>query len=311
MTYHGLGWLSATMDNYIDAAELFQKALLIRENALGADPIDTAETRHRLGWVYVYQGKYEEADALLKRALEAFEAKPDSWSVTKAAPYVTMGWLYLSWGRYDEALDYVLKGRAIEDSHGASNTVVTASLHNLGRIYLRLNRLSDADREFQRTLELRINLHGPNHLEVAKTLTDVGELRVAQSRLNEAEDCFTEAAAKLRANGIESPRRHANISAGRAELRLKQQQPAEAESLARSMLETFESGHPWRARIQWLLARALMAQGMSPERESEAKELLHDAIATLQRKVAPEHVWLDGARRTLRELERSGTPNPL
>jgi hypothetical protein len=52
------------------------------------------------------------------------------------------------------------------------------------------------------------------------------------------------------------------------------------------------------AESRWTLARVLIAQG----RTAEAEPLLRAAIAALEARVTPQHVWLKGARATLASL---------
>jgi tetratricopeptide (TPR) repeat protein len=54
---------------YGEAEGLYQRALAIREKALGRDHPDVAQTLHNLANVYLSQGKYGEAEGLYQRAL--------------------------------------------------------------------------------------------------------------------------------------------------------------------------------------------------------------------------------------------------
>jgi hypothetical protein len=58
------------------------------------------------------------------------------------------------------------------------------------------------------------------------------------------------------------------------------------------------AGYPEIAQSRWTLARVLIAQG----RTADAEPLLRAAIAALEAKVTPEHVWLKGAWATLARL---------
>src|SRR5258708_28848259 len=54
---------------YSEAEALFNRALTIREKALGSSHPDVGQTLNNLGLLYRDQGKYVEAEELLKRAL--------------------------------------------------------------------------------------------------------------------------------------------------------------------------------------------------------------------------------------------------
>ncbi len=58
---------------YADAQPLYERALAIREMALGADHPDVATTLNNLALLYDDQGRYGEAEALYKRSLKIKE----------------------------------------------------------------------------------------------------------------------------------------------------------------------------------------------------------------------------------------------
>ena len=67
---------------YDEAEPLYQRALAIREKALGPDHPDVAESLNNLAELYSNQGKYAEAEPLYKRALAIDENLPLlDWSI--------------------------------------------------------------------------------------------------------------------------------------------------------------------------------------------------------------------------------------
>jgi len=58
---------------YEQAEPLFQRALAIREQVLGANHPDTAQSLNNLAYLYRAQGQYEQAEPLYKRALAIYE----------------------------------------------------------------------------------------------------------------------------------------------------------------------------------------------------------------------------------------------
>jgi tetratricopeptide (TPR) repeat protein len=61
--------LYAGQGKYGEAEGLFQRALAIREKALGRDHPDVAQTLHNLALVYRSQGRHGEAEGLRQRVL--------------------------------------------------------------------------------------------------------------------------------------------------------------------------------------------------------------------------------------------------
>ena len=54
---------------FVEAVPLAQRALAIREKALGPDHLDVAQSLSSLAAIYVYQGRYADAEPLERRAL--------------------------------------------------------------------------------------------------------------------------------------------------------------------------------------------------------------------------------------------------
>jgi tetratricopeptide (TPR) repeat protein len=68
-TLNNLAFVYGAQAKYTEAAGLFERALAIREKALGASHPDVGQTLNDLASLYRDQGKYSEAEGLCKRAL--------------------------------------------------------------------------------------------------------------------------------------------------------------------------------------------------------------------------------------------------
>jgi tetratricopeptide (TPR) repeat protein len=85
---------------YAEAIPLAQRALAIREKALGSDHPDLVETLNNLAYLYHAQGRYAEAEPLFKRSLAIQEKVlgPDHPDV--AGSLNSLGLLYHHQARY-------------------------------------------------------------------------------------------------------------------------------------------------------------------------------------------------------------------
>jgi Flp pilus assembly protein TadD len=70
-----LGYLLQAMGDLAGARPYYERALAIREAALGPDHPDTALSLNNLAILCYYEGKPEEAARLMRRALAIWEAK--------------------------------------------------------------------------------------------------------------------------------------------------------------------------------------------------------------------------------------------
>jgi tetratricopeptide (TPR) repeat protein len=71
-----VSWLGLSLHQagqYVEAEQLYKRALTIHEKALGQDHLATAQTLNNLALLYDSQGKYADAEPLYKRALSIYE----------------------------------------------------------------------------------------------------------------------------------------------------------------------------------------------------------------------------------------------
>ncbi len=70
-SYH-LALLYEVQGRYAEAEPFYERALAIREKALGEEHPHVAQTLNNLALLYATQGRYAEAEPLFERALEIF-----------------------------------------------------------------------------------------------------------------------------------------------------------------------------------------------------------------------------------------------
>jgi len=119
-----------------------------------------------------------------KRSLSVVTVKNDAAEFSKLADG------FLAAGQHASALQFY--GEALDANLSVDNVEgVIASRGSLGRVYLALDRLEDAEREFGDALE-DARAHGEPSL-VARCLSNLGELRYASGDAEAAEALFAEA----------------------------------------------------------------------------------------------------------------------
>ena len=170
-----------------EALPLQQRALRIREAALGPDHPDVATDLNNVGGVLSDLGRSAEALPLQQRALRIREAAlgPDDPDVATDLSYV--GRVLSDLGRSAEALP--LQQRALrirEAALGPDHPYVAVDLNNVGRALLDLGRSAEALPLQQRALRIDEAAFGPDHPYVAADLSFVGGVLSALGRSAEA-----------------------------------------------------------------------------------------------------------------------------
>jgi CHAT domain-containing protein/Tfp pilus assembly protein PilF len=173
---------------FSDAIPLAQRALEIREKALGPDDPVLASSLNVLAFLFNALGRYGQAEPLYKRALAIQEKAlgPDHPDVAISLNFLAM--LYHNQGRYPDAEPFYKRALAIrEKALGPDHPDVAQSLNNLGGVYQALGRYADAERLWRRALAIREKALGPEHPEVANSLNSLALLYNSLGRYTEAE----------------------------------------------------------------------------------------------------------------------------
>src|SRR5262249_7907741 len=201
-------------------AGLLKRALVIREQALGANHPDVGQTLNNLARLYRDQGKYGDAERLFKRALTIREQTLGPSHPYVAATRYDLAALPSGQSRHEEeeakaedvtssAVAQALNGRGLaawregkdgeaeglykralairEKALGANHPNVGQTLNNLALVYLDQGKYSEAEELFKRALAIRETALGANHSDVGQTLNNLALVYRAQDKHDEAE----------------------------------------------------------------------------------------------------------------------------
>ena len=190
-----------------EAETLHQRALAIREKALGPDHPDVATSLNNLAALYSKQGKYAEAEPLYKRSLAIREKAlgPDHPNV--ATSLSSLAGVYGNQGKYAEAEPLHQRALAIrEKALGPDHPDIATSLNNLAVMYLNQKKYADAEPFFKRSLAICRKGPRPNHSSVAMNLNNLAGVYGNRGKYAEAEPLHQRALAiREKALGPDDP----------------------------------------------------------------------------------------------------------
>jgi len=159
---------------------------------VGNDPAIAAELNGTLAVLYVRTGRRKKAGEAAKRALDY--AETSGKADLKVSALGTLGRLRMMGGDikgakqvFEQAIELDEKANA-----GTSNNLPVL-LNYVGSIWLRLNKPDKAEKAFAHSLELKIRNIGPDTIDVARGLLNVGELQRATKHPDKARESFTKA----------------------------------------------------------------------------------------------------------------------
>ncbi len=198
--YHDWAWLYKDQGLNAQAESLFKEALSplkealeIRQQILGPQHPQTADTLHAMGQLYQDRGQYEQAESLLKKALEIREHMLGYQHPRTADNLQALAWLYRRQGQDEQVVSLYNEALKIcEQVLGTEHPATATTLFNLAWFYKDRGLLEQAEPLFKKALEIRRRVLGA-HPDTATTLLDLAWLYKDQHQYKQAEPFFKEA----------------------------------------------------------------------------------------------------------------------
>jgi tetratricopeptide (TPR) repeat protein len=313
---NAVGYYLDDRARFSEAEPLHQRALAIRENALGPDHPDVATSLNNLALPYYRQGKYAQAEPLFQRALAIWEKALGPEHPLVATSLNNLGELCRVQGKYAQAEPLHQRALAIwEKALGPEHADVATALNNLALLYERQGKYAQAEPLYQRASAIDEKALGPNHPGVATDLNNLALLYKSQGRYAQAEPLYQRALAILeRALGPEHPDVATSLN-NLAELYRAQGRYAEADPLYQRALAIREGvlgpDHPDVATSLNNLAVLYRDQG----NYAQAEPLFQRALAIWEKALGPQHpnvaTALENCARLLREMKRGAAAREL
>jgi tetratricopeptide (TPR) repeat protein len=275
---------------YAQALESFQRSLAIREQALGANHPDVAQSLHNLAFLYQAQGQYSKAEPLYQRSLAIYEQALGANHPDVAVSLNNLAGLYHSQGQYSKAEPLYQRSLAIrEQALGANHPDVAVSLDNLAGLYRSQGQYSKAEPLYQRSLAILEQALGANHPDVATALNNLAVLYEAQGQYSKAEPLYQRSLAIYeQALGANHPNVAVSLN-NLAVLYVNQGQYSKAEPLYQRSLAIREqalgANHPNVAVSLNNLALLYVNQGQY----SKAEPLVQRSLAILEQALGANH----------------------
>jgi CHAT domain-containing protein/Tfp pilus assembly protein PilF len=275
---------------YDEALPLAERALEIREKALGPDHPDIARSLNNLAILYHHKGDHAKAELLYQRGLAIWEEAlgPDH---PELAPNLNnLGALYFDKGDYAKAEPLYQRALAIrEKALGPDHPGVAGSLNELAILYGDKGDYAKAEPLHQRALAIWEKALGPDHPRVAISLLNLANVYYLKGDYAKAEPLYQRALAiKEKTFGPEHPDVALTLN-NLAALYYDKGDYAKAEPLDQRALairkKTLGPEHPDVAQSLNHLANLYYAKGDY----AKAQPLCQRALAIGEKTLGPEH----------------------
>jgi len=187
-----LGIVLMREGRYAEAEALFKRALSIREQVLGPNHKEVAQSLLNLGALLGdVEGRDQEAIALYKRAVGILASVLGLESADLAMATGNLAIAYQRIGEYAESEKLQLQAQAIrEKALGPNHQDVALGLNSLGVLYADQQRWADAEKAQLRSLAIWEGVNGPDNADLAIPLNSLGHVYLNEQRLDDAERTF-------------------------------------------------------------------------------------------------------------------------
>jgi tetratricopeptide (TPR) repeat protein len=174
-----------------EAAVISQATLKKRESLLGADHLDTLQTRFLISLVMRDQKHYGLAAEFCKTAIEGRRKhRLDKDSLTLEYTNVLAEILFRD-NQHSKAIDNWNRILQIKEHlNGSQSIEIVATLFRIGKAYREMGHLRRAEDYFQRCLHIEENAHGPNDSRVHETIFALASCLRDQKKTNEAKTLY-------------------------------------------------------------------------------------------------------------------------
>jgi tetratricopeptide (TPR) repeat protein/CHAT domain-containing protein len=175
---------------------LAERAVAIKEEELGPEHVNVAQSLFNLGLLAQEMWEYDDARPLLERALAIREKALGPEHLDLARTLTGLGDLLLWIEEYDEARPILERALAIrEEALGPEHPDVATSLSSLGNLFLWTYELGAAKPFLERALAIREKALGPEHPDTATSLNQLGVLLRGTEDYDAARSLFERALA--------------------------------------------------------------------------------------------------------------------
>ncbi len=288
---------------YREAIPIAQRALAIREKALGTEHPDVASSLNNLAELYRAQGNYPTAEPLYKRSLAIREKVLGVEHPDVATSLNNLAALYRAQGNYPAAEPLLKRSLAIyEKVLGADHPLVALSLNDLALLYVSQGNYPAAETLYKRSLAVLEKALGVNHTDVATSLNNLAELYRSQGNYPAAETLYKRSLAiREKALGADHPLVATSLNNLALLYKSQGNYPA-AEPLYKRSLAVLEKAlgadHPFVASSLNNLAGLYKSQGNYPATEPLYKR----SLAIREKALGAEHPDVASSLNSLAEL---------
>jgi CHAT domain-containing protein/Tfp pilus assembly protein PilF len=173
---------------YDEAQALEEKALALREKALGPDSPAVANSLHQLGNIYHLKADYAKSETAFLRALTIREKTSGAISADVFSILTSMGGVYFDMGELDKAQQIMQRAMGLQEQlPGLDNLRVIALLNNFALVFYGKGDYGKAELLFERAVAITEKAFGSDSPELTDMFDNLSALHQATGNYVKAE----------------------------------------------------------------------------------------------------------------------------
>ncbi len=181
-----LGAIAQDTGEYLEAENLYRRAILLLTEQYGPGALELAEPLHELAGLYIERRDFTKADRTLQRvlAIQNHHLGPANATARTAN---SLGLLSQHLRDHEAAEEHYLRAAAMTEAAGPANDPVRAAItHNLACLYGETGRTEQAEALLGEALGIWRESFGEDHPPYAKALMNLGVLQLRSGRFRDA-----------------------------------------------------------------------------------------------------------------------------
>ncbi|CAH3174979.1 unnamed protein product, partial [Porites lobata] len=191
---NNLAFVYNSLGKYNQAAELHEKALMIRKKIFGENHDDVATYCDNLASVYTRLGEYNQAKELHEKALMIRKKIFGENHAHVATSCNNLASVYTHLGEYNQAKELLEKALMIRKKiFGENHADVAACCNNLAFVYNSLGKYNQAAELHEKALMIRKKIFGENHANVATCCNNLATVYTRLGQYNQAKELHEKA----------------------------------------------------------------------------------------------------------------------
>lgn len=269
------------------AAPMLERAIAIKQSALGAENPEVVSSVGKLCQFYVAHDDYNKAEPIATK-LAAFAQRTVKERQAVESSFSKLEGFYQLHKEFKEAEVFLKQAKDETHKVGSNNDLEFAVLlDGLGDSFKSSNKLSLSEQLLSSALAIREEALAPGHAAIAASCRHLGQLYALEGKYTQAEPLFKKAV-QLNTKALGTKGETLQCMDDLASCYMKEGKAKEAENLFRDQLTAATDNYGKNSKITANALLALAGYLMKTGRPSEATTYYGEALNIIERTNGPE-----------------------